>query len=113
MTQSKITFTYTETLPFQEPLSITMSAPERSLSEMCEYFQRFLFAAGYVFQENERIDVVRSEVKEPSNPIISEVENFQECNFPAFVNSPFGDDHIVFTGSGVCGGMSEDFINLG
>lgn len=55
MTQTKFVFSYTETRDFEEPLEITMEVPERSIDEMCEYFQRFLTAAGYLFENNEKI----------------------------------------------------------
>ena len=59
MTQTKFVFSYTEIRDFEEALEVTMEVPERSIDEMCEYFQRFLVAAGYVFDEGERIKPVK------------------------------------------------------
>jgi hypothetical protein len=58
MSRTKIVFSYTETYDFQEPLEVTMEVPERTVDEMCEYFQRFLAAAGYLFEEGHTIRCV-------------------------------------------------------
>jgi hypothetical protein len=55
---SKITFSYIETHDFQEDLEISMEVPERTIDEMCEYFQRFLLAAGYIFEDGHTIRCV-------------------------------------------------------
>lgn len=41
-------------------VDVTMEVPERPIDEMCDYFQRFLVASGYVFDEGERIDLVKT-----------------------------------------------------
>jgi hypothetical protein len=65
MSRTKIVFSYTETYDFQEPLEVTMEVPERTVDEMCEYFQRFLAAAGYLFEEGHTIRCVPPTKNEP------------------------------------------------
>ena len=60
MAKTKIQFQYSEIRSFEEPLTISMEVPERSIEEMCEYFQRFLSACGYIFEEGENIQPVRN-----------------------------------------------------
>ena len=52
-------FNYVEKQDFGYPTEITMVMPERSIDEMCEYFQRFLTACGYIFDEGEHIQPVK------------------------------------------------------
>lgn len=47
---------------------VTMEVPERSIDEMCDYFQRFMTAAGYLFENNEKIRCVSTEIKESRYP---------------------------------------------
>ena len=61
MTRTKIVFSYSEICDFSQPTEITMEMPERSIDEMCEYFQRFLTACGYIFDEGEYIRPVKQE----------------------------------------------------
>ena len=71
MTQTKISFRYSESNDFQPPFELRMDVPERSLSEMCEYFQRFLQACGYFFDEGESVGIVRKEKEEEEKPLPS------------------------------------------
>jgi hypothetical protein len=57
--QTKITFRYSETQDFEPPFEVVMDVPERSIEEMCEYFQRFLVACGYLFEDGEHIQPVK------------------------------------------------------
>jgi hypothetical protein len=59
--KTKITFRYTETPDFEPPTEVVMDIPERSIDEMCEYFQRFLLACGYILEEDEQIRLVKRE----------------------------------------------------
>ena len=54
-----------------------MDVPERSLSEMCEYFQRFLQASGYFFDEGESVGIVRKEKEEEEKPLLSYKGDFR------------------------------------
>ena len=104
MAKTKIQFQYSEIRSFEEPLTIAMEVPERSIEEMCEYFQRFLSACGYIFEEGEYIGTVRKETKKPSYPTTpDEILSFG-CYSPPDQQLPC---------SGVRGDMSDDLINLG
>jgi hypothetical protein len=58
MTRTKFVFSYTETRDFEETVEVIMEVPERSIDQMCEFFQRFLTATGYIFENDERIEAV-------------------------------------------------------
>jgi len=114
-------------------VEVFMSVPELSIEEMCEYFQRFLSAAGYVFDEGEHIKPVKDEADYPGcaddilsfnvngKPLIydSDTQTQDPWDFGDYNNIPcdFGDNNISFFGgvspySGVRGGMGEDIIKL-
>jgi hypothetical protein len=104
MTQTNIAFVYTEKPDFEHPLEITMEVPIRDLSEMCEYFQRFLIAAGYIFDEGETIRCVPRKI----NDILF---NTSDGFYPYTSSDP--KDHIpVDFNSGVRGGMADDIIKF-
>jgi hypothetical protein len=113
MTQTNIAFVYTEKQDFEHPLEITMEVPIRDLSEMCEYFQRFLIAAGYIFDEGETIRCVPRKINTPDyqgrlNDILF---NTSDGFYPYTSSDP--KDHIpVDFNSGVRGGMADDIIKL-
>ena len=126
MTQTKFVFSYTETRDFEEPLEITMEVPERSIDEMCEYFQRFLAAAGYLFENNESIRCVADKIKLPNE---DDLRGYTGCagdeltfsngkpliyDFDSQTQVPwdFGGDTQIPCDFGVRGGMAEDIIKL-
>lgn len=119
MTQTKFVFSYTEISDSEELLEVTMEVPERSIDEMCEHFQRFLTAAGYVFEEGERIETVKDKSDYPGcrDDILSfgTDDRPRVYSFNTHETEPVdfgGQDHIAFAHSGVRGGMSEDIINF-
>lgn len=89
-------FTYTDL----NDVEITMNVPERDINEMCEYFQRFLLACGYVLEDTENIKVVKEE--KDMNKYTS------HGNYDPWI---FYEDNAISC-SGVRGGMAEDLINL-
>lgn len=122
MTRTKITLSYEEICDFSEPTVIRMEVPERAVEEMCEYFQRFLLAAGYVLEDNEHIGIVRKETKPQDDypgcggdSLTFSKGGVPFCyNFETQNTEPldFGQDHITFAGSYVRGAYGEDLINL-
>jgi hypothetical protein len=90
------TFTYTD----PNDVEVSMCVPERSIDEMCEYFQRFLSACGYIFDEGEHIRIVPDKSK-----------NDDVLTFDRYCGD-FGDDNYIFVGSGLQGGMGEDHIQF-
>jgi hypothetical protein len=113
MTHTKFVFSYTETRDFEESVEVIMEVPERSIDEMCEFFQRFLTATGYLFEEGEHIYLTKKE-KEEAKPHFK-VEG-DTLIFPQNYISNRADDTMLntnfYTGSGVRGGMSEDIISF-
>lgn len=110
MTRTKITFSYTETSDFEEPLQVTMDVPERGIDEMCEYFQRFLSAAGYLFENDERIGCVSTEARKSPYPTSADdIISFTDWGAPPVYD--FGDSNNMNC-YGVRGGMAEDVINF-
>ena len=112
MTQTKFVFSYTETRDFEEALEVTMEVPERTIEEMCEYFQRFLIATGYIFDEGEHIKLVKKEVGHPPG-CGSDVITFNTDGSPFAYD--FGGDTTLpdfWVNSGVRGGMAEDIISF-
>jgi hypothetical protein len=113
MTRTKFVFSYTELSDFSHPTEITMEMPERVIDEMCEYFQRFLTAAGYIFDEGETIRCVPRKINTPDyqgrlNDILF---NTSDGFYPYTSSDP--KDHIpVDFNSGVRGGMADDIIKL-
>lgn len=99
-------FNYVEKKDFGYPTEISMSCPERTIDEMCEYFQRFLSACGYVFDEGEHI----KPVKNSNNTLAFDYGTPQPISADDYFFG--GDDHIAFTGSGVRGGMASDIISF-
>lgn len=111
MTQTKFVFSYTETRDFEEALEVTMEVPERSINEMCEYFQRFLAAAGYIFEEGETIGSVHRS-SESGYGCGGDVLTFKNDGTP-FVYD-FGNSYTPYTASSVIyGGESADTISFG
>lgn len=115
MTRTKITFSYEEICDFSQPTVITMEMPERSIDEMCEYFQRFLSAAGYVFENDERIRCVPTEARECPHPAAAgDILSFNVDGSPFVYDFGDGNNMNCFGGvspySGVRGGMAEDVI---
>lgn len=109
MTQTNFVFSYTEKSDFKAPLEISMTFPERSIDEMCEFFQRFLLSTGYLFENNEAIGIVKRTVVNDTAP---DVITFNDNGTP-FVYD-FGDDYSpYFVGSHVRGGCGDDIISLG
>jgi hypothetical protein len=93
------TFTYTQQPGLASQNKVTMEFSERSSDEMCEYFQRFLTACGYYFEDGEQIQVVKKEKE-----IFS--------GFPTSYD--FGDDQFSFCAAApVVGGFGEDIIFFG
>lgn len=80
-------------------VDVTVEVPERGLDEMCEYFERFLVACGYVLDRDQHI---RAVVDKPEETLSFNFNNY--C-------ADFGDDNI-YVGSGVLGGMGEDHIQF-
>jgi hypothetical protein len=112
MTQTKFVFSYTETRDFEEALEVTMEVPERSIDEMCEYFQRFLIATGYLFDEGEHIKPVKKEVVHPPG-CGGDVITFNTDGTPHVYD--FGGDTTLpdfWAGGGMKGGAGNDFIAL-
>jgi hypothetical protein len=93
MARTKIVFSYTETYDFQEPLEVTMEVPERTVDEMCEYFQRFLSACGYIFDEGEQIKSVKPE-KEHYPVCGGDILTFNDDGTP-FVYDFYANDTII------------------
>lgn len=117
MTRTKFVFSYTETRDFEDPLEVTMEVPERSIDEMCEYFQRFLTAAGYLFEDNENIRCVPTETKESPYPTsAADLLTFNNDGTPFVYDFGDGNNMNCYGGvkpySGVRGGMAEDIIKL-
>jgi len=109
MTQTNFVFSYTEKRDFEAPLEISMTFPERSIDEMCEFFQRFLLSTGYLFENNESIGIVKRNVVSDAAPGLITFNN----DSPSFAYD-FGDDYShYFVGSHVRGGCSDDTISLG
>jgi hypothetical protein len=102
-----LTFTYID----PNDVEISMSIPERDLDEMCEYFQRFLHAAGYIFEEGEHIKPVKKEPEESYYPGCGgDILTFNDDGTPFCYD--FGDNNPVVIGSGIRGGMAEDIIKF-
>jgi hypothetical protein len=72
------TFTYTD----PNDVEVSMCVSERSIDEMCEYFQRFLSACGYIFEEGENIRPVKN------IHIGVNDETFTFAGYPSVVPSP-------------------------
>jgi hypothetical protein len=113
MTRSKFVFTYTETHEFESSVKVIMEVPERSIDEMCEYFQQFLTAAGYILDEGDYICLMKKE-KEEAKPHFK-VEG-DTLIVPQSYNSSRANDTMLnvnsYTGSGVRGGMADDIIKF-
>jgi hypothetical protein len=52
---NNITFDYVD----PNGVKISMAVPERPIDEMCGYFQQFLSACGYIFDEGEHIQTLK------------------------------------------------------
>jgi hypothetical protein len=119
-----ITFSYTASYGVSEAdveMKIDNDTPP---NEILAYFQRFMVAAGYVFDEGETIKFVNDRT-----PIFNFPESFKigedSLNVKNENQYDFWDDDgfslvgnpypcpSAFTGSGVRGGMSEDIITFG
>jgi len=100
MTTCNYVFQYTEVPDFGQPTEFSMDTPIRNIDEMCEYFQRFLMGTGMVFEEGERIGVIK-----PQSKKLHEVMDFGDYN-SSFLDGP------LYGGSHVRGGYSNDIINL-
>lgn len=90
-----ITFTYIDA----NDVEVSMSVPERSIDEMCEYFQRFLVASGYVFDEGEHIKPVKEEAG--YSGCAGDILTFNDDGSPFVYN--FGQRSSY---------LSDDLINL-
>ena len=114
MSQTKIVFSYTETYDYQEPLEVTMEVPERTVDEMCEYFQRFLAASGYLFEEGHTIRCVPPADTQGDRPGCGgDILTFNTDGSPfAYDFGSSSSNDYVFCGSGVKGGMSSDTISF-
>jgi hypothetical protein len=113
MTSNKFVFTYTETHDFEEPVEVTIEVPERSIEEMCEYFQRFLTAAGYLFESDERIRCVPTETRKSPYPTsAADILTFNDNGSPFVYDFGDGNNMPVSFYSGVRGGMADDIIKL-
>lgn len=112
MTKSKFVFSYTEIRDFEEPLEVTMEVPERSIDEMCEYFQRFLTAAGYLFENDETIRCVPTEARKCPYPTsVDDTISFNNCGTPFVYEFGYDTDHSPWNG-GLRGGMVDDIIRF-
>ncbi len=102
------TLTYTA-----ENEGVCMTIPERPLDEMCEYLERFLRAAGYYFEDGERIGLIKAEKDEDYYPGCGgDVLTFNDDGTPFCYD--FGDGSptpLAFT-TGIRGGMAEDIIKF-
>jgi hypothetical protein len=109
--KNQITFSYVESHDFENPLEITMEVPERSIDEMCQYFQRFLTAAGYIFDEGEYIQSVKKKKDEADYPGCGgDILTFNDDGTPFCYD--FGDGSptpLAFT-TGIRGGMAKDIL---
>jgi hypothetical protein len=118
MTRSKFVFTYTETHEFESSVKVIMEVPERSIGEMCEYFQQFLTAAGYILDEGDYICLMKEEKEEEAKPLFK-VEG-DTLIVPQSYNSSRANDTMLnvnttsnpYRASGVRGGMADDIIKL-
>jgi hypothetical protein len=75
-------FNYIEKQDFGYPTEITMVVPERSIDEMCEYFQRFLAACGYIFEEGEYIQSVKKKDENDYPGCAGDILTFNEDGSP-------------------------------
>lgn len=113
MPQTKFVFSYTETRDFEEPLEVTVEVPERSIDEMCEYFQRFLTACGYVFENNEKIRCVTDKAQEPGYSGCSgDILTFNSAGSPFVYDFGDGNNMNCFGGTRLYGGAGNDTIYL-
>jgi hypothetical protein len=103
-------FNYIKKQDFGYPTEISMTVPERSIDEMCEYFQRFLLACGYIFDEGERIQSVKKKGEDSYLGCAGDILTFND-NGSAYCYD-FGDNSPVFFGSGLKGGMGEDHFSF-
>jgi hypothetical protein len=109
--KTKIIFSYTETQDFENPLEIVMEVPERSIDEMCEYFQRFLTACGYIFDEGEHIQSVKKKVENYYPGCGGDILTFNDDGSPYCYD--FGDNNSpYFGGSMLYGAAGNDTIKL-
>ena len=97
------TFTYID----PNDVEVSMCVPERSIDEMCDYFQRFLSACGYIFDEGEHI----KPVKNTNNTLAFDCRAIQSISPDDYFFG--GADHVAFTGGGIRGGMAPDIISFG
>ena len=100
MTKTNFVFSYAEQREFEAPLELSMEFPERSIDEMCEYFQRFLMSAGMIFEEGERIGVIKPQQKKTDDIV----------DFGGYAASYLDDTSYNF--SNLRGGFGNDIINL-
>lgn len=110
--------------------SVEMRFGELDPNEILEVFQRFLIAAGYVFDEGETIDFVKREPEQwvkfseilkidgaPGAPPPAKITTYgghdfwDEDGFSLTGNPARENDHI-FVASGVRGGMAEDILKF-
>lgn len=113
MTKTKFVFSYTELRDFDEPLEVTMEVPERGIDEMCEYFQRFLSAAGYFFENNERIRCVPTEARKSPYPVSADdIISFTDWGAPPICDFGDGNNINCFGGTRMHGATGNDTISL-
>lgn len=95
-------FNYTQQAGLTSQSKVSMEFGERSADEMCEYFQRFLTACGYYFDEGEQVQVVKKK-EEPASIFGNEFLGYvdENCNTVGWPSAPFSyaaasDDIITF-----------------
>lgn len=100
MTSCNYVFHYTEVPDFGQPTEFYLDTPIRNIDEMCEYFQKFLMGTGMVFEEGERIGVIKPQPKKTNDTI------YFDDSYSSIL------DGFVYGGSHVRSGYGDDIINL-
>jgi hypothetical protein len=99
-------FNYVEKQDFGYPTEISMTVPERSIDEMCEYFQRFLAACGYIFEEGEHIQSVKKKDENDYPGCGGDILTFNDDGSPYCYD--FGDNNSPFFGGTMLYGATGD-----
>lgn len=92
---------------------MTVTVPERSIDEMCEYFQRFLSACGYLFENNEKIRCVPDKIEEPDySGCGADIITFNGDGSPFVYDFGDGNNMNCFGGTMLYGATGNDTISL-
>jgi len=103
-----MTYTFTHT-DFND-VEVSMCVPERGIDEMCEYFQRFLSACGYVFDEGENIRPVKDKADYPGCG--GDILTFNDNGSPFVYDFGDGNNMNCFGGTKLYGAAGNDTICL-